>query len=102
MSADDAGSLQRTVAVDDHRFDGHFPGDPMLPGACLMDLVIDALTTEGPLAAAAAPRELAVAKFLAPVRPGDTVRIDWRRQAGTLRFECRVAAVLVASGSLRC
>lgn len=100
MSADDAGSLQLTVAADDRRFDGHFPGDPMLPGACLVDLVIDALTRADVLAAAT-PRELAVAKFLAPVRPGDTVRIDWRRQGGTLRFECRVAAVLVASGSLR-
>ena len=94
------GSLQLTVATDDRRVDGHFPGDPMLPGACLLDLVIDALTGAGVLAAAG-PRGLAVAKFLAPVRPGDSVRIDWRGQAGVLRFECRVAAVTVASGSLR-
>lgn len=102
MTTHSAGSLQVTVATDDRRFDGHFPGDPMLPGACLMDLVIDALTAEGALTPAGVPRELAVAKFLAPVRPGDTVRIDWRRQAGSLRFECRVATVRVASGSLRC
>ncbi|HMN81150.1 MAG TPA: 3-hydroxyacyl-ACP dehydratase [Burkholderiaceae bacterium] len=100
MSGDTTGSLQWVVAADDRRFDGHFPGDPMLPGACLLDQVIDALTGAGVLAAVT-PRELAVAKFLAPVRPGDTVRLDWRRQAGTLHFECRVAAVRVASGSLR-
>ena len=100
---DDAGFLDVPVATDDRRFDGHFPGDPMLPGACLLDLVIDALERARvlPPASAAQPRGVPVAKFLAPVRPGDVVRIGWRRVAGGLRFDCRVGERPVATGSLR-
>lgn len=41
-------------------------------------------------------------KFLAPVRPGDRVRVSWRPgDDGTIRFECTVGDNRVASGAFR-
>lgn len=46
--------------------------------------------------------EGATVKFLVPVRPGDRVRVGWQTgERGSIRFECTVAGVLVASGSFR-
>ena len=47
-------------------FAGHFPGDPIVPAA---ELVAWALTIAGPAS------ELVRARFVAPVRPGDRVRL---------------------------
>jgi len=85
-----------------HRFDaghptaaGHFPGNPIIPGALLLD---HALRVIG----AAAPVEIQVAKFLRPIRPGDSVAIRWQHQAGgTVRFECRVRDEVALSGALK-
>ncbi len=86
----------------EHRFDaghptamGHFPGNPIIPGALLLDQVLGTIGV-------AAPIEVQVAKFLAPVRPGDDIAIRWRRQeTGAVAFECRVGETLALSGSVR-
>jgi len=85
-----------------HRFDaghptaaGHFPGNPIIPGALLLDHALSAI-------GAAAPVEIQVAKFLRPVRPGDSVQIRWQQQSGgTVKFECRVRDALALSGALK-
>jgi len=85
-----------------HRFDaghptaaGHFPGNPIIPGALLLDHALRAI-------GAAAPVEIQVAKFLRPVRPGDDVRIRWQHQpGGTVKFECRVRDQVALSGALK-
>ncbi len=77
--------------------DGHFPGNPIIPGAVLLDAV---LTTVGP----GMPCEIRSAKFLRPVRPGDRVLIRWRASAGgDVKFECLLAESeqIVLSGTLR-
>ncbi len=81
-------------------FDGHFPGDPVLPGALLLDLVMRAMTAAGALPSRAGC-EVAVAKFSAAVRPGDSMTIRWQPVRGVQQFECRVAELIVASGSIR-
>ena len=80
----------------EHHFDaahpaasGHFPGNPIIPGAVLLDEVLRAifLDCEG----AARPVEVRLAKFLAPVRPGNHLIIRWvQARDREIRFECRV------------
>lgn len=74
---------------------GHFPGNPIIPGALLLDLVLRAAVPDG-------TGEVRAAKFLHPVRPGDRIQIRWRRlDSGDTAFECRLAdGVAALSGSL--
>jgi acyl-coenzyme A synthetase/AMP-(fatty) acid ligase len=68
---------------------GHFPGNPIIPGALLLDRM---LHTIGQSVAIAAPQDIKVAKFLRPVRPGDAVTFRWRHSAKReIAFECRLA-----------
>ena len=76
---------------------GHFPGNPIIPGALLL---AHALRAIGPTAAPVAVRNT---KFFAPVRPGDTVEFRWHAvPGGDLVFEChlRDRAQRVMSGSI--
>jgi acyl-CoA synthetase (AMP-forming)/AMP-acid ligase II len=75
---------------------GHFPGNPIIPGAVLLDRLVSTLCPNG---SAAVPS----AKFHFPVRPGDTVSITTRLEKGETRFEGRLAGSdrLVLSGAMR-
>ena len=77
---------------------GHFPGDPLMPGARLLEAVIHQLRTARIIAGGAC--SVAQAKFSAPVRPGDTVDLTWTITGKRLRFECTVADTVVASGQI--
>ncbi len=98
----DLASADAGWSTAEHRFDaghptaaGHFPGNAIIPGALLLDHVLSTFV-------AAAPLEVQVAKFLAPVRPGDKVAIRWRRQdTGAVAFECRVGETLALSGAVK-
>jgi 3-hydroxyacyl-[acyl-carrier-protein] dehydratase len=76
---------------------GHFPGNPIIPGAVLLDELVLALFPAG------WSGEVESARFHHPVRPGDTVAITHRTEGNSTRFECRLAEVnqLVLSGVLR-
>lgn len=55
-------------------FRGHFPGDPVLPGVCMIEAVLAVLA-----AAQEAPVRLAgvtSAKWLAPVRPDEVLEVQ--------------------------
>jgi len=69
---------------------GHFPGNPIIPGALLLDRVLQVI---GPQAGR---RDVRVAKFLRPVRPGDVVTFRWRRNGRDITFECVLAGGDVA------
>jgi len=74
---------------------GHFPGNPIIPGALILDLVIGMLP--------GGATGIRSAKFLHPVRPGQSLRVQWREASGqAASFECRLAAcgTLVASGTI--
>jgi 3-hydroxyacyl-[acyl-carrier-protein] dehydratase len=65
---------------------GHFPGNPIIPGATLLDEVIAAIA-DGPLARIV----IRSTKFLQPVRPGDVLELRWQlRDDGEIAFECRL------------
>ena len=88
-----------SIAADHPAFAGHFPGQPLLPGAALLAEVLEALLDEPLLAArvGTAPR-LGAAKFLAPVRPGARLTIELDDGLRGVRFEVREGARVVASG----
>ncbi len=76
---------------------GHFPGNPIIPGALLLAEVLQLISTSEALDLSAG--KVTGAKFLHPVRPGDTVKIEYKLTAvGNIQFECGVAATRVLSG----
>lgn len=88
------------IPADHPAFEGHFPGQPLLPGVCLLAEVLEAALDlpEWAEAIGTAPR-LGAVKFLAPVRPGAvlSLRLEAGAQGG-MRFELREGARAVASG----
>lgn len=92
--------LELTFAVQHPTAAGHFPGNPVIPGALLLAEVLHAIAaSEGSSLNAG---QVKAAKFLHPVQPGDTVTIDYARTAsGTIQFECAVTEKIVLTGSAR-
>ena len=76
---------------------GHFPGNPIIPGAVVLDELVAALFPGGWCGTVES------AKFHHPVRPGDGVAVTQRTEGDLSRFECRVVGSqqLVLSGVLR-
>ena len=67
--------IQQTLVIptDHPAFPGHFPAQPILPGAALVDLVVVALETAQGRPAGAL--QLISAKFLLPLGPGHVVHL---------------------------
>jgi len=103
LAADgDTVRLTREVPADHPAFPGHFPGQPLLPGALILSEVREAMAGVPALVARlGAQPTLAAAKFLAPVGPDSTLCIELQPEAGAtggVRFEVRCGNVLAASG----
>lgn len=84
-------------AIDHPATAGHFPGNPMVPGALLLDEVLKAVVESldvGDVIACSA-------KFFQPVRPDQRLSVSWHDQLPkATRFECRLLpdGDLVAAG----
>jgi len=76
---------------------GHFPGNPIIPGAGLLDEVVASIVPNGWAG------QIDSAKFHHPVRPGDTVAVTHTTDGDATRFEGRLIGSdqLVLSGALR-
>jgi acyl-CoA synthetase (AMP-forming)/AMP-acid ligase II len=83
------GFLERScrVPVDLSCFSGHFPGSPMVPAALQLDWVMDLVADL--LDAAASVEAIDLARFSAPLRPGDRFSIQVR-DASADRVEFRL------------
>ncbi|MFD1560482.1 AMP-binding protein [Paraburkholderia silviterrae] len=94
-----ASTLSFTVPADHPALPGHFPGHPVVPGVVLLDHAIDAIgaALNRPLQA----WRLSAAKFLSPVKPGETLDLAFDAAAsGAIRFTVRAGERDVASGTL--
>lgn len=91
--------VRRTVPAGHPSFPGHFPGRPILPGVLLLSEVMEALRELGD-ALAIAGCEIASAKFLSPVAPGDELTITLQGSTNGWRFDVNVGPTRAATGSL--
>ena len=77
---------------------GHFPGNPIVPGALLLARVARAAAQAFGDRVGGAP----AVKFLAPLRPGEDFAVELELTArSTLRFRVLRQATLIAAGTLR-
>lgn len=89
------------VPADHPAFAGHFPGHPLLPGVVLLGHVMEALALQPALAhkLGAAP-SIDQVKFLAPVGPGQRVRVKLADAGRGVAFEVTRGDTTVARGTL--
>jgi 3-hydroxymyristoyl/3-hydroxydecanoyl-(acyl carrier protein) dehydratase len=95
-------SVERSFPGDHPAAVGHFPGNPIIPGAVLLDEIVSTIA-EG-TGASWDRCVVRVAKFLIPVRPGDRVDIRWSMDSeGTASFGCFLLEPerLAATGAIR-
>ena len=103
----------KNVTINEPFFNGHFPGEPIMPGV----LIIEAMAQAGAvlLLSEIEDREnklivftgIERARFRRPVVPGDQLRIEvdvlvWRRIAGRMSGEVFVDGKLVAEATISC
>lgn len=94
-----AGRRETPLAIDARHpaFEGHFPGQPILPGVVLLGEVMAVLES-----AERRPPEqwtLASAKFVSPAKPGETLAMSHEPlPTGAVRWEIRAAGRVIATG----
>ena len=94
-------TAERVFPVDHPAALGHFPGNPIIPGAVLLSEIAQAIAAG--LDSVSALCQVRSAKFLHPVRPGDRVLIRYSRDdRGEIRFTCAVEGKPVLVGQMAC
>jgi 3-hydroxyacyl-[acyl-carrier-protein] dehydratase len=86
-------------AADHAAARGHFPDNPIIPGALLLSETLRAI--EAALGKSLLLWEIKSAKFVHPVRPGDRVSIDFSGSGeNRVKFKCTVGGRPVLTGDL--
>jgi len=88
--------LEIRVPEEHPAFAGHFPGAPVAPAVLLLDLLLEALETR--LGYALHAEALPHAKFMAPLKPGDSARAIIELDGRQVRFRLEAAGRQAASG----
>jgi UDP-3-O-[3-hydroxymyristoyl] N-acetylglucosamine deacetylase/3-hydroxyacyl-[acyl-carrier-protein] dehydratase len=86
---------QKNVSFNDNFFEGHFPGNPVMPGVLQIEAMAQAATIMGLFGKSEAERKVLFlgidkARFRGIVRPGDVLRLEVKMTAfrrGTGKFE---------------
>ena len=89
--------MQFSIPHDHPSLPGHFPGAPIVPGVVLLDRVIALVEAQVPLSA---PLRLPQVKFLQPLLPGETARIELDGATPRWRFRVLRDDTLLASGEV--
>jgi len=92
------------MSVSEHFFSldhpaakGHFPGNPIIPGAVLLSETLQVIEASAGMSRWRVQR--VSAKFLHPARPGNRVRIEFSETAaGAIKFACAVGQTTVMTG----
>ena len=94
-------ALRTTLRADHPSAAGHFPGNPIIPGAVLLSETLRLI--EADLGQSLSPYRIRRAKFPHPARPGDELRIEFAGSAqSAIRFECAVRNNTVLVGAVEC
>jgi 3-hydroxymyristoyl/3-hydroxydecanoyl-(acyl carrier protein) dehydratase len=93
--------LRKNIPADHPAAAGHFPGNPIIPGAVLLSETLRHI--EVGLGQSLSPYRIRRAKFPHPARPGDELRIEFAASAqSAIRFECAVGGTTVLMGEIEC
>jgi 3-hydroxyacyl-[acyl-carrier-protein] dehydratase len=74
-------------------YEGHFPGQPILPGVMLVELVVGHVRRGAPCA-------IPGLKFQRSLSPGQTFTLRWTDAGNRVSFRCHIGAEPVAEGIL--
>lgn len=89
------------IAADHPALDGHFPGNPVVPGVVVLDHVLAAIEAR---AGALGPLRLPQVKFVQPLLPQQTATVVLEdrpaAQCGAWRFRVERDGALIASGEI--
>jgi acyl-coenzyme A synthetase/AMP-(fatty) acid ligase len=100
-AADADADAAITIGADHPAFNGHFPGQPILPGVVLLSLVMQALARQpSRQARLGATPVIEAVKFLAPVAPGARLQVQLAEAGTGVGFEVLDGARCVARGKL--
>lgn len=93
-------ALEITLAADHPAARGHFPGNPIVPGAVLLN---EALRAVGAALGSDLSRcRVSSAKFPSPSRPGDRVEIEFSASGAAVALVCSVAGRTVLKAEVAC
>lgn len=88
--------LPLALAADHPVFAGHFPGQPIVPGALLLDLAIHAINAHSQRSV----QHISQAKFLSPALPGEAIEAEFEIDGDSLRLTLRSGARSLATARL--
>ena len=92
-------TVERGFPPDHASASGHFPGNPIIPGALLLSEVLRAIETD--LGNTLCPFQIKSAKFRHPVRPGDRLLIEFSGpDRDRIKFNCTAAGTEVLAGEV--
>lgn len=92
--------VERTLAADHPAARGHFPGNPIIPGAVLLSEALRLV--EGETGMKFSPCRIRRAKFPHPARPGDRLVVEFTPAGSSVRLKCTVGHDTVLIGEVEC
>lgn len=97
-NADGSARVEFCFPADDPTFAGHFPTRPLLPGVFQLEMA--RLAAEAVLKCPLSVREIIKAKFLRPIIPEETVRVELKLagKPDTIQVRARFSVTGQAAG----